>query len=154
MWNTVIVRLMWIDFLGWEMNTWSQFTLVISDPYWNIHVQYGIHPSLKNKYIQLKWCKNGYPVCRIVLGPQDNNYYDALVQLKIQQLEVRRSELFMKFGRKLLGSSSRFRDMLPPERENSFQLRKSNTERYKRSAIPFLAKVLYLAFICLTLKYI
>ena len=41
-------------------------------------------------------------VCRIILGPQDKNYYDALVQLKIQKLEVRRSELF-KFGWKLLG---------------------------------------------------
>ena len=68
-------------------------------------------------------------VCRIILGSQYNNYYDALVQLKIQKLEVRRSELFIKFGRKLLGTSStcRFRDMLPPQREDSFQLRKSTT---------------------------
>ena len=89
--------------------------------------------------------------CRIVLGSQYTTYADALECLHLSTLQHRRHTLLCKFGEKLL-NSNRHRRMLPPEKVYHRNLRsdsksclvqpRCNTERYSRSTIPQLTRIL------------
>jgi hypothetical protein len=90
---------------------------------------------------------------RIIFGLQYQSYTMALELLGISSLKSRREDLFIKFGKNLLGSS-KFRNMLPPEKTTTrdrvlrpstvtgLHIPKCRTERYKRSTIPALARIL------------
>ena len=90
---------------------------------------------------------------RIITGHRYDSYTYVLSTLDIPTLESRRSELLIKFGDKLLGST-RFRGMLPPDRVSvcsrnlrstttaGLQIPKCRTDRYRRSTIPALTYIL------------
>lgn len=93
--------------------------------------------------------------CRIMLGfHQYHSYSNALDVLGISSLETRRDTLLYNFGTKLL-HSPRFRNMLPPPKLNNTTTRilrdssmstlvvpKCKTDRYMKSTIPVLSKLL------------
>ena len=88
---------------------------------------------------------------RIILGHIYDNYASALAALNIKNLAERRQTLLCKFGNQVL-NSTKFRPMLPSRKRNSRQLRSSSisalqipacrTDRYKKSTIPTLARIL------------
>ena len=90
--------------------------------------------------------------CRLMLGPQYCNYSQALESLSLPSLNCRREKLTLKLGRDLTKPQSPFNHWLPPTRSNanSRVLRNGSmysetlcrTERYKRSALPYIIRLL------------
>ena len=83
---------------------------------------------------------------KIILGRQYTNYEEALEKLDLQPLTERREELCLKFAKKCL-RNNKVKDMFPlSEKPHLMDLRNSekyvvkhaNTERLKKSAIPFM----------------
>jgi hypothetical protein len=87
---------------------------------------------------------------KIILGNQFNNYEDALEKIDLQSLNERRDELCLKFAKKCL-KSEKVKDIFPiREKPHEMELRSNekyvvkhaNTERLKKSAIPFMQRLL------------
>ena len=87
---------------------------------------------------------------KIILGKK-YNYNEALDLIKLPSLAERRNHLLHNFGTKLL-KSNRHRHLLPPSKSDTksrvlrnmsgLNMIKCNTERYRKSTIPQLAKIL------------
>ena len=88
---------------------------------------------------------------RIILGRDYTSYSVALSICKLPSLSLRRNTLLIDFGTKML-QSLKHRHLLPPTKASTCtrQLRnmsglctiKCNTERYRKSTIPYLARTL------------
>ena len=87
---------------------------------------------------------------KIILGSNYVNYSNALNVLKLQSLEERRKSLCLKFAKKCqkvekLGSmfpKKRNLHCMPKRYSQQFIVKDAWTERHRRSAIPFMQKLL------------
>ncbi len=89
-------------------------------------------------------------VCKIILGQRYQGYSGTLSLLGLCTLADRRVQLCLDFARKLYKSS--FRDWLPPLREqltgrqmrisDKLTMLRCRTERYRRSPIPYMCRLL------------
>ena len=89
---------------------------------------------------------------KLILGSAYTNYSDALSVMKLQSLEKRRESLCLKFAKKCL-KVEKFKSMFPKKNtlhtmqkrySDRFKVKDTFTERYKRSAIPYMQKLLNL----------
>ena len=87
---------------------------------------------------------------RIILGVKYLNYENALKILKLQSLKERRNDLCLKFAQKCL-MVPKLKQMFPRNHKNhdmgkrsleSFQVKRALTERLRRSAIPYMQRLL------------
>ena len=89
--------------------------------------------------------------CRIMLKNSYESYDQALTDLNMDTLEVRRRKLCIKFAKSCL-KHEKFRSMFPVNKsshkmdkkhgKNKFFETKCKTERYKKSSIPFMQRIL------------
>ena len=87
---------------------------------------------------------------KVILGEKYENYKDALKVVGIDSLEKRREELCLKFAKqcvrheKLKGLFPRIERRHKMEKRNceKFYVKKANTERYRKSAIPSMQRLL------------
>ena len=84
---------------------------------------------------------------RIILGPKYSSYKEACQYLCAETLEERRQKLCLKFAQKNLKSEhSLFKKLTPSVRtrnhSNLVQEYKCRTNRYQKSSLPYLAKLL------------
>ena len=79
-------------------------------------------------------------------------YKDGLKMLKIVTLDNRRKNLCLAFAKKCL-RNDKVRDMFPKKKSNDmlnlrkrkkYEVLKANTNRYKKSAVPYMLSVLFL----------
>ena len=87
---------------------------------------------------------------RTIIGQNHTDYETSLKELKLVELFKRRKQLCLTFAKKTI-SNPKMNHMFPVRKEERFQKRrytefytvkKSNTERLKRSAIPYMQKLL------------
>ena len=87
---------------------------------------------------------------RIILGDQFVSYKDALKVLNLQSLDERRESLCLGFAKKCL-QEKKFKSMFPKKHQvhnmekrtnEKFIIRRSFTERHRKSAIPFMQRLL------------
>ena len=87
---------------------------------------------------------------KIILGSAYTNYDAALNVMKLQSLEERRKSLCLKFARKCL-QVDKFKSMFPKKtnlhsmqkrHHDKFKVKDTWTVRYKKSAIPYMQKLL------------
>ena len=87
---------------------------------------------------------------KVILGSSYTSYSDALNDLKLQSLAERRRSLCLKFAKKCL-RTEKFNSMFPKKTklhcmskryQEKFMVKDTWTERYKRSAIPYMVKLL------------
>ena len=87
---------------------------------------------------------------RIILGKTYNKYKEGLKMLNLQTLNQRRKMLCLKFARKCL-MNEKVRKIFPKNtskhkmkkrKTKPFKQSKINTERYKKSAIPYMRRLL------------
>ena len=87
---------------------------------------------------------------KIILGDKYVSYENALKVLKLQSLKERREELCLKFARKCL-EVPKFEKMFPRNHNDhdmekrgseAFQVKRGLTERLRRSAIPYMQRLL------------
>ena len=88
--------------------------------------------------------------CKIVLQERYGGYREACENLQLVTLAQRRTDLCLKFGIKCL-SSEKHTDLFPLSDQNDHELRHerkpfkepvTRTERYKKSSIPYISKLL------------
>ena len=87
---------------------------------------------------------------RIILGKNFINYNEGLKKLRLQNLNDRREYTCLKFAQKCL-KNDKLRNMFPKsvkisnmkKRKNEkFKVKFSKTERYRKSAIPYMVNLL------------
>ena len=87
---------------------------------------------------------------RIIMGSKYTSYSDALEKLNLQTLDERRQSLCLKFAKKCL-KTEKLKKMFPLSRKKhhmekrgkeKYFVAKSFTERHKRSAIPYMQRML------------
>ena len=87
---------------------------------------------------------------KVILGSSYTTYSDALKQLKLQSLKERRRSLCLKFAEKCL-RTDKFKPMFPKKTklhcmtkryQEKFVVKDTWTQRYKRSAIPYMQELL------------
>ena len=87
---------------------------------------------------------------RLILGEKYISYRNALNVMKIESLEMRRQNLCLKFAKQCT-RNEKLRDMFPKNKKHhnmekrsgeKFVVRKAFTERYRRSAIPNMQRLL------------
>ena len=87
---------------------------------------------------------------KVILGERYIDYDNALKVLKLQSLKERREELCLRFARKCL-QVPKFLKMFPRKhhdhdmekrRSESFQVKRGLTERLRKSAIPYMQRLL------------
>ena len=87
---------------------------------------------------------------RIILGKNFINYNDGLKKLSLQNLNDRREYTCLKFAQKCL-KNDKMKNMFPKslklcnmkKRKNEkFKVKFSKTERYRKSAIPYMVNLL------------
>ena len=107
------------------------------------------HSSLTQK------CKNKLErvqksALRIILGDQYLSYRNALKALNLQSLDERRESLCLKFAKKCL-QVEKFKSLFPKRQvahrmkkrgNEKFVLKRSFTERHKKSSIPYMQRLL------------
>ena len=89
---------------------------------------------------------------KIILGTNYDNYEDPLIKVNLETLKNRREELCKKFAKKSSKSiNERATDMFPAKErfhpmnkrnEESFVVNYANTERLKKSSIPYMQRLL------------
>ena len=87
---------------------------------------------------------------KIILGDQYVSYDNALKILKLQSLKERREELCLKFAKKCLlvpklekmFPRSHHSHIMDKRSSESFQVKRGLTERLRRSAIPYMQRLL------------
>ena len=87
---------------------------------------------------------------KTILGAKYQGYEKALIDLKIDSLKERRGKMALKFAKKSL-KDDKFSTFFP-ENKNNFEMKTrnsnkyvvnhANTERYRKSAVPFLQRLL------------
>ena len=107
------------------------------------------HSSLTDENVQSLERVQKAPM-KIILGQKYTNYEETLEKLDLQPLSERREELCLKFAKKCL-TNNKVKDMFPlSEKPHQMDLRNiekyvvkhANTERLKKSAIPFMQRLL------------
>ena len=107
------------------------------------------HSSLTQK------CKNRLErvqksALRLILGDQYSSYKNALEVLNLQSLDARRESLCLSFAKKCL-QVEKFKSMFPKKHQvhmmkkrgsEKFVMRSCFTERHKKSAIPYMQRLL------------
>ena len=86
---------------------------------------------------------------RTILKNFDVNYSDALEKVKLERLDKRREQLCLKFAIQCT-KGNKNKDMFPLKTTADFNIRREEkylvpmalTERYKKSAIPYMANLL------------
>ena len=87
---------------------------------------------------------------KIILKNSYNNYEDALKILKMESLEDRRSRLCLKFAKNCL-KNSKMKQLFPlaqaqhvmkTRSKEKFKVHYAKTERYRKSAIPYMQSLL------------
>ena len=87
---------------------------------------------------------------KIILGKRYNNYEDALQKVDLPTLNERREELCLNFGRKCI-KNEKTKTMFPERvkihqmlnrNEEKFEVKHANTERFLKSAIPHMQRLL------------
>jgi hypothetical protein len=87
---------------------------------------------------------------RIILGKDIKDYSDALAEANLDSLKDRREELCYKFAKKCI-KSEKSKDMFPirekehemkTREEEKFIVQHANTERLKKSSIPYMQRLL------------
>ena len=87
---------------------------------------------------------------KIILKNYYTNYEDALKTLNLDTLEQRRNTLCLKFAKNCL-KNEKLKRLFPLEKHNHsmktrtqsfFKVNKARTERYKKSAIPYMQNLL------------
>ncbi len=87
---------------------------------------------------------------RVILGEKYTSYKHALDVMRIESLEMRRKNLCIKFAKQCL-KNEKLKNMFPRNRKShsmekrsgeKFTVNKAFTERYKRSAIPSMQRLL------------
>ena len=87
---------------------------------------------------------------RVILGEKYTSYKHALDVMRIESLEMRRKNLCIKFAKQCL-KNEKLKNMFPRNRKGhsmekrsgeKFTVNKAFTERYKRSAIPSMQRLL------------
>ena len=87
---------------------------------------------------------------KIILGNKYNNYDDALQELDLQSLKERRKDLCLTFAKKCL-KNEKTKSMFPSKvkthqmelrSEEIFSVEHANTERYLKSAIPYMQRLM------------
>ena len=87
---------------------------------------------------------------KVILGSNYTSYKDGLKMLKIQSLDERRRTLCLKFAKNCL-KNEKVKNMFPinkrnyrieTRKRNKFKIFKANTERYDKSAVPYMRKIL------------
>ena len=87
---------------------------------------------------------------KVILGSNYTNYKDGLKMMKIQSLDDRRRTLCLKFAKNCL-RNEKVKKMFPLNKQNyrietrkrnKFKIFKSNTERYDKSAVPYMRRIL------------
>ena len=89
---------------------------------------------------------------RIILGQKYEKYEDALIKVNLDSLKERREKLCEKFAQKCVDSDNvRCNDMfekrqkthiMVTRKEESYVVNHANTERLKKSAVPYLQRIL------------
>ena len=84
---------------------------------------------------------------KIILGENFRNYTQACKLLSAQTLEERRSKLCLNFAKKNLKSSNSFFTKIEPNmntrgRKSVLKEYKCRTDRFQKSSLPYLAKLL------------
>ena len=87
---------------------------------------------------------------KTILGAKYQGYEKALIDLKIDSLKERRGKMALKFAKKSL-KDEKFSTLFQ-ENKNNFEMKTrnsnkyfvnhANTERYRKSAVPFLQRLL------------
>ena len=87
---------------------------------------------------------------RVILGEKYNSYKDALNVMKMDSLEMRRHYLCLKFAKQCI-KNEKLKKMFPKNQNKhrmekrsgeKFLVNKAFTERYRRSAIPNMQRLL------------
>jgi len=85
---------------------------------------------------------------RIILGKNFRNYNDGLKILHLQNLNDRRENFCLKFAQKCL-KNDKVKNMFPlklnqmkKRKSEKFKVKFSKTKRYRKSAIPYMVKLL------------
>ena len=87
---------------------------------------------------------------RVILGEKYINYKHALNVMRMDSLEMRRQNICLKFAKQCI-RNEKLRNIFPKNESNhgmekrsaeKFVVRKALTERYKRSAIPNMQRLL------------
>ena len=87
---------------------------------------------------------------KVILGSNYTTYKEGLKILKIQSLDDRRRTLCLKFATKSL-KNEKVKNMFPineqkyrieTRKRNKFKIFKSNTNRYDKSAVPYMRRIL------------
>ena len=87
---------------------------------------------------------------KIIMKNSYTSYEDALKTLKMESLEDRRTKLCLKFAKNCL-KNEKLKKLFPLAKKNhnmktrsgeKFQVHHSNTERYRKSAIPYMQNLL------------
>ena len=89
--------------------------------------------------------------CRIILKNSYESYDQALTELNLDTLDERRKKLCLKFAKQCI-KHPKFRSMFPVNNsshlmkkmkgKNKFFVNKCKTERYRKSSIPFMQRLL------------
>ena len=88
--------------------------------------------------------------CKIILGNQYSNYDQALYQLSMDSLKIRRLKLCRRFAVKCLNNDKTFKlfplnkkkHMMKTKKFEKFKVKFANTSRVKNSAIPQMQRLL------------
>ena len=87
---------------------------------------------------------------RVILGEKYISYKNALNVMRMDSLEIRRQNICLKFAKQCI-RNEKLRDIFPRNKSNHsmekrngerFVVKKALTERYKRSAIPNMQRLL------------
>ena len=107
------------------------------------------HSSLTKENRQdLEWVEKA--ALKVILGKDYNDYNDALKQLQLQSLEERREVISLRFVKNSLKNAN-FSKLFPLKKPKhvmnvrnpfKYHINKANTERYRRSTIPYLQRQL------------
>ena len=87
---------------------------------------------------------------KVIMGKGYSTYKKALKELKIDNLNERRTKLCLTFAKKSL-KNEKVKDMFPLQKSKhhmkkrkmkKYQIKKAFTKRYKNSAIPYMRRLL------------
>ena len=91
---------------------------------------------------------------KIILGKKYLNYQNALKTLNIDNLDKRRGKICLKFANNCL-KNEKVKNLLPKSeqkhgmklrKERKFKTNKNITERYRKSAIPYMQELLNIEY--------
>ena len=87
---------------------------------------------------------------RVILGRKYTSYRKGLEQLNLDGLNERRTKICLKFAKNCL-KNEKVKDIFPKaelkhkmrkRKQNAFKVKRIKTERYKKSAVPYMTELL------------